>query len=291
MLKRFLIVCVAIAALVAMPSQASATCSTGSFYNAYPSGVSSYPVGTLASNNQGWPAFGNGELFEWPSASNQVLATSSGNELDWMDVTSGELRSKWTTSPQYKRSFIDTGATGAQFRMVFYAHDWYLTGWPFYWVEGARLRVADMKVEARFNMTNFENNSASYRGAHLFARYRSEDEFYVASLRTSGDIVVKHQSPDTGAGCPYTTLDSVRMKLPDGSRLANGVSLNTGTWYKLAVRIVTNAYGQAEIAVDVNDVQQLTVLDSVAHRLDDGGAGVRTDFIDTWMDDLYWTDL
>lgn len=280
----------ALCAAMVFARTAKATCSTGGFYNAYPSGVSNYPTGTLSSNNQGWPFQGSGEFFEWPAASGLTLATSRGNELFWLDVTSGELKSKWTNSPQYKRSFIDTGASGPQFRAVFYAHDWYLSGWPFSWVQGSTLRVASSKVEARFNMTQFENNSASYRGVHLFQRYRSEDEFYVLSLRTSGDVVLKHQSPSAGLGCPYTTLKSQRLVLPGGSSLPSGTDLSTGAWYKLTFSAFTNAYGTTELQAYVNDVWQFTILDTLP-MIADGLAGVRTDYVDTWLDDIKWTDL
>jgi hypothetical protein len=293
--------CVFLAALFAAVTlavrPAAATCSGGNFYNAYPNGIANYPVGTLNTNNQGWP-FGSlgvappGEFFEWPSASGLTLATANGNELSWLDVTSGELKSKWVVSPQYKRAFIDTGATGAQFRAVFYAHDWYRSPWwPFDWQKGATLRVTNSKIEARFNITKFEDSSQAYRGVHLFQRYRSEDEYYVASLRTNGDVVLQHQSANASLGCPYTPLTSTRLKLPGGGTLAVGTSITLGAWYKLSFEATTDATtGNTELRVYINDVWQFTYVDS-SSLVSDGLSGMRTDFVDTWVDDIVWTDL
>lgn len=273
---------------------ASATCSTGSFYNAFPAGVSNYPVLTLTGANGGWPGFTHGgmspaptvEDFEWPASSGLSLATAGKNELAWLDVTSGLLKSKWVTSPSYKRAFVKY--SDGPFRAVFYAIDWNQTM--------SHFRVVNQRVSARFNFSAFESGAPFYQGAHLFARYRSEDEFYTISLRVNGDVAVKRQAPTADAGCPYSEIGStLRLKTaayPNGLPTSGSNStLPTGTWYTVRADVVTNGSGNAEIAMYVNDVYQATFTDSTANALPDGLGGIRTDSVDTWVDDLKWEDL
>jgi hypothetical protein len=128
-------------------------------------------------------------------------------------------------------------------------------------------------AEARFNVASFQepSGSSAFQGVHLFARYRTENDLYVASLRKTGEVFIKKKLCGT-----YTVL--ARGVLRDAAGRERG-PMATGTWYRLKFSAVGST-----LTLSVDDVQQLQVTDTTFSW---GTSGIRTDFVNVYIDD--WT--
>ena len=281
-----LFVSLALLATLCVSNVARATCSTGAFYNLYPNGVNTYPVSTVSAAG-GWPTGRYIEDFSW-AADNTIIATSSGDELSWLDVTSGTLWAKYYVpgNPYTMAGWVSTASYPAPgFRSVFRISS-----------SGKLVRVASQAVSARIYVTAFhaQEPGKNFRGAHLFLRYRSEDDYYTASLWTNGDVVVKRQLPT--APCNYVQIGRVRLKDQTGGRLAGAVNrlandpgsnITKNTWYTLTAIITGN-----QIQVYVGNIAQFDapLVDNTSPALTDGLAGFRADWITASIDDLSLDD-
>lgn len=125
----------------------------------------------------------------------------------------------------------------------------------------------------------------------------SENSYYTAGLWTNGDVVVKRQIDD-GVTCPYDEFDRVRLKLPDGTRLAGaterlptdaGSDLPSGS-HTVTFYVFNDANGYVHMQVYVDNVAQFLgdIVDTTGNRIPDGAAGLRTDWVDTQVDNIYW---
>ncbi len=274
-------------ATLSTTTTAHAACSTGSFYNLYPNGVNTYPVVTLGSIG-GWPYGRYNEDFSW-STDGALIATSGGDELWWLDVTSGKLWTKYYVpgNPYTLAGWISTASYPAPgYRSVFRAY----TG-------GSLVRVASQAVSTRIYVTAFhaQEPGKNFRGAHLFLRYRSEDDYISASLWTNGDVVVKRQNPS--GTCEYTQLGRVRLKNQSNVRLAGainrlpndpGSNITKNIWYTLTATVTGN-----QIQVYIDNVAQFDtpVVDNTTPALTDGLAGFRADWITAYIDDQQFADV
>jgi hypothetical protein len=129
--------------------------------------------------------------------------------------------------------------------------------------------------EARFDVQSFQepsgSTSPSFQGVHLFARYRTENDLYVASLRKTGEVLIQRKLCGT-----YTQL--ARGVLRDAAGNARG-EMAAGTWYRLAFSAVGST-----LTLSIDGVRQLQVTDGTFSW---GTSGIRTDFANVYVDD--WT--
>ena len=101
----------------------------------------------------------------------------------------------------------------------------------------------------------------AWSGLHLFARYNTENDLYVASLRKDGLIVIKKK-----IGGEYTTLASTKAELMSGK------------WYVLTFQVEN-----ANLLFFVDGVLVLQAKDA---DLSSGTSGVRFDYAAVHVKDL-----
>ncbi|MBW2525729.1 MAG: hypothetical protein JRI23_16215 [Deltaproteobacteria bacterium] len=208
-------------------------------YDPYPNPGATYPIGP-ASSSLGWV----GEDFE--SYADGVLIEASSNKAAQahLDVTSGALYARYAGS--YRRGWTTT----YNFRVLAVARQ-----------GGDRVRWTDQVAQYRGYIWNWHASPPATAGLHLFARYQTENDLYVASLRYDGNVTIKRKHCDA-----YTTL----------AQTAFGV-VDTRTWYTLRFRVVGNT-----LRFSVDGVELLSVTDDV---LSWGTTGIRTDYMDVYLDD------
>ena len=214
-----------------------------SVYDPYPGDHSIYPLFDASSASTSWP----GDDFESYSH-NSTIASSSGG-ASHIDVTSGSLRAKHLQGSQvWKRAWTDTH----NFRML--AHAVY---------NQQRLRYTDGSQQIRVYFDAQHAQPAHYSGAHLFARYQTEYDLYVASLRLDGQIIIKKKHCGS-----YSTLANVPFS--QGSVLLD-------TWYDIEF----STQGET-LSFYVDGVEEVSVTDDTFSW---GSMGVRIDDADTYIDD------
>ncbi|MDD5374462.1 hypothetical protein [Acidithiobacillus sp.] len=275
------------AAIALSSAQAKAQCATGSFFDYYPSWDTNYPYSANLSTYP-WPHDGRTfEDFEMYS-DGTVIGDSSSSPYWWFKVTSGVLKSKWIYSPLYKRAFATAPAPNRSFRTLLRAGG---KNNPGHYRER---RFGDQTIEVKFYAQTWYSqvSGGALPGFVLFSRYNSEDDFYAAGLRKNGDIVLEKQIHlwDNGLalGCPYTQLQGTgggsRLKLPNGTRLPAGQDIASG-WHTLKLTDFT-IFGVNYLHFYVDGVDQFdgSVTDSTFTY---GTGGFRTDFVDSWVDDVH----
>lgn len=218
-------------------------------YDFYP-GTGAYPLGNVSSFP--WP----GEAFESYADGATVECSSGRAAQSHLEVTSGCLLAKRVGV--YRRGFVTT----PNFRVLARG----LAG-------GKPVKWQAQTAEARFNVASFQEptGSSTFQGVHLFARYRTENDLYVASLRKTGEVLIQKKLCGT-----YTAL--ARGVLRDAGGRTRG-QMATGTWYRLKLAAVGST-----LTLSVDDVQQLQVTDTTFSW---GTSGIRTDFANVYIDD--WT--
>jgi hypothetical protein len=219
-------------------------------YDFYP-GTGSYPLGSAATYP--WP----GEDFENYTDGQTVECSSSRSSQSHLEVTSGCLVSKYVGTR--RRGFT----TASNFRVLAVGLN-----------EGQRVKWQDQTNDARLNVLSWTSpggGAASFQGVHLFARYRTENDLYVASLRKNGEVLIQKKLCGT-----YTALS--RDVLRDANGTPRG-EMTTGTWYRLRFSAIGN-----RLALSVDNVPQIQVTDG---SFSWGTSGIRTDFADVYIDD--WT--
>ena len=214
-------------------------------YDPYPGPHTGYPLFRIAENPLSWP----NETFE-TYVHNTLIASSSSN-IPHIDVTSGHLYAKHLNGSQtWKRGWVQSPV----FRMLAKG---YHSGGKIRWTDGTQtIRVYFDAVHA---------HAPHYAGAHLFARYQTENDLYVASLRHDGQVMIKKKHCDT-----YTTLAVAAF--------SQG-SVEQNHWYELSF----SAYGD-ELVLAVDGHEELTAIDDTFSW---GSMGVRLDYTDTYLDDWY----
>jgi hypothetical protein len=217
----------------------------------YPSGSSEVypwqtPVGTAF---EGFGSYANGALIE--SSANKAKQSH-------IEVTSGTLYAKHVGLSLYRRAKTEDD----NFRML-------IQGFS----NGLRVKWTDQAIETRFYIDAWHPTDNSWQGVHLFARYRTENDLYVASLRYDGSMYIKKKQCGL-----YTTLKSEQLLDQNG----NPSPLNLQQWYTLTFAAIGN---YLEFSVD--GVPQLSVTDGTFSW---GTAGIRTDYATVYLDDIILYD-
>ena len=212
-------------------------------YDAFPGNNASYPKGN--SSTYGWP----GDDFESYSDEEIVETRTNKSRRSHLDVTSGTLRAKHLNGSRlWKRGWTDT----YNFRVLSRATS-----------GGQEVRLTDVDAAVRVYISSWQSGGPQWSGAHIFARYQTENDLYVASLRKDGKVYIKLKHCDA-----YTTLA--------GSSFSQG-SVQTGTWYDLRFEVV----GQ-RLRLYVDGKLELEAFDDT---LSWGTTGVRTDYGAFYLDD------
>ena len=214
-------------------------------YDPYPNDHSTYPLFDVSDVPSAW----TGEDFESYSHNSVIASSSSG--ATHIDVTSGTLYSKHLNGSQvWKRGWTDTH----NFRMLAYGT-----------TNQERVRWKDGTNQIRAYFDSIHAQPAHYAGIHLFARYQTEYDLYVASLRHDGQIMIKKKHCGT-----YTTLAVAPFS--QGEVLLD-------TWYDISFSV------QGEtLTFSVDGTEELSATDDA---LSWGSMGVRIDDGDVYLDD--WT--
>lgn len=117
-----------------------------------------------------------------------------------------------------------------------------------------------------------------WSGVHLFARYNTENDLYVASIRKDGQVVIKKKLNGI-----YTTLSTTKCSSPES--FSNYFQLKK--WYTLKITIVNFL-----LSFYIDDILILQTADAFCSRsetvdcqngfqksLDSGTSGIRFDYV------------
>ena len=113
-----------------------------------------------------------------------------------------------------------------------------------------------------------------HSGLHIFLRYQTSDDLYVASVRYDGKVTIKEKVSGL-----YETL--AVTELPSAYLDRNG-NLNSGHW----INLKASAIG-TKITLYVNGVD---VLSADSGSLEWGTTGIRTDKAEVFFDDFAMID-
>jgi hypothetical protein len=217
----------------------------------YPSGSSEVypwqtPVGTAF---EGFESYADGALIE--SSANKASQSH-------LEVTSGTIYATYIGPSRYRRAKTEDD----NFRML-------LQGLS----NGLRVKWTDQAIESRFYIAAWHPTDESWQGVHLFVRYRTEDDLYVASLRHDGSVHIKKKQCGQ-----YTPLKSELLRDHNG----NPRPFNLKQWYTLTFAAIGN-----HLEFSVDGVPQLSVTDGTFSW---GTAGIRTDYATVYLDDIILYD-
>ena len=214
-------------------------------YDPYPGDNTDYPMMDVIDYPTAFP----GEDFEGYGHNDLVAGASSNHPT--IDVTAGALYAKHLNGTQvWKRGYTNSSV----FRMLGIGE--YI---------GLPIRYQDGTASIRVYFDAVHLGSPHYTGAHIFMRYQTEYDLYVASLRLDGKVMIKKKICGQ-----YTTLASADY---------SGGPVNVNTWYNIAFE----ADG-SNLTLYVNGMPELTTSDA---DLSWGSTGVRLDYVDAYLDD--WT--
>lgn len=233
-----------------------AACTSRSGYTPYPSGVGTFTTTTSAHK---WT-----ENFGRYAHNETVECSSSRSRRSSLDTTSGCLYGRHVNGSQlFKRGWTTTH----NFRAVALRLD----------NANRRARYTKTSTSARFHVKAIQRNTSTVKpGVNLFARYTNADNLYVAALKTDGTIFIQSK-----VKCNYRTI--ARGKMP----------FKLGTWYTLKLTVERQADGRdlLRFYVDNMSTPVLTGRSSTnngtseANHLRSGTVGVRTDYVDVFLDD------
>ncbi len=208
-------------------------------WDPFPGNNSSYPLGA-PSTSLPW----KGEDFESYS-DGELIETSSNKSLQsHLDVTSGSLYANYVGN--YRRGWTTT----YNFRVLAVG----LSG-------GKRIRWTNMTASYRGYLWQWHPTASTTNGLHLFARYQTENDLYVASLRFDGLVTIKKKHCGN-----YTTLASKTYGKPA-----------LKTWYTLEFSTIGTT-----LTFKLNGQVVLTAKDDTFSW---GTTGIRTDYADVYFDD------
>jgi|SoiMethySBSTD1v2_1073268.scaffolds.fasta_scaffold182907_2 hypothetical protein len=240
----------------------AASCNPPGTYEFYP-GTGFYPSGSSESYPWQTPVGNAFEGFE--SYANSALIESSADKdrQSHLEVTSGALYSKYVGPSLYRRAKIDA----YNFRML---------------IQGLsnelRVKWTDQAIESRFYVDVWQTTDHSWQGVHLFARYRTENDLYVATLRKNGFVYIKKKQCRPGEPPLYTELASGQFLDQNG----NPRSFHLKQWYTLTFAAIGN-----HLEFFIDGVPQLSVTDGTFSW---GTAGIRTDYATVYLDDIILFD-
>lgn len=228
------------------------------FYDAYPESEGPY-TSAPASEKMPW----SGENFE-PYQDAQLLECANDKAaILHFDITSGCLASK--SSGSWKYGWTDDKV----FRVVAIATD------------NLRREVKytqqTNQYRAKINRWKNAETIPAWSGLHAFTRYQSSDDLYVASIRYDGyaTIKVKYQGS-------YRTLAQTKLNNTTKNYLDENGHLAAGQWYKINF----SAIGET-LTLSLDGVELLAVNNDL---LSEGTIGIRTDYVETYLDDWQLTE-
>lgn len=208
-----------------------------SAYDFYPD--SQYIICTSASSCP-WA----GESFETYADGALVECSSDPSRRAHLEVTSGCLSSKYAGT--WRRGWTTTYNFRALSRK---------------YVDGKKVGWKTAAPSYRAHISNWQAGAPEWAGLHVFARYQTEDDLYVASYRKDGLVTIKKK-----LGGIYTTLAQKEIGAPA-----------TRTWHTVKLSVSGDT-----LQFSVNGVLQLTAHDT---SLTWGTTGLRTDYMDVYLDD------
>ena len=211
-----------------------------SVYDHYPGDRNQYPLGNPAEFP--YPK----EDFQRFTAGNLIAKSSAKDPDADLIVTSGTLICEMKDGA--KKGFT----TNHNFRMLCNPMDRQIM---------KRVRLTDCKTTYFGIIDRWHSNIPAWAGMHIFARYQTENDLYVASYRSDAYVTIKKKVKGT-----YKTLIKTTMSEPP---LA-------GKEYTLAFE----ADGD-RLTFYIDNKQVLTTTDK---DLDWGTTGVRLDYADSYVD-------
>jgi len=225
-------------------------------YEAFPANEGPYISGP-ASTQLPWA----GENFENNNLG--VLECSyASNAINHFDVTSGCISTveQTTTSGQLLRGWVDSSV----FRVLAIGRN----------SAGKEIKWTEQSAQYNAYIDRWHNGGdiPNWSGLHVFARYRSSDDLYVASLRYDGKVTIKRKWKGV-----YTTLAQGVMNNKTKTYLDENGKLSTGQWYLLNFSVVDK---KLKFYVD-----GVLVLETETGTFSWGTTGIRTDNTDVYIDD------
>jgi hypothetical protein len=221
-------------------------------YDFYPG--TGYPSGSVATYPWQTPEGTGVEAFETYVNGSVIESSSNKAQQSHLEVTSGTLTSKYVGAANYRRAKTDT----YNFRVLIQGLS-----------RGKRVKWTQQAIEARFYVEAWQASSNTWQGVHLFGRYRTEDDLYVASLRRNGSTLIQRKLCKE-----YKPIATGLLKDAGGARRP----FNTRQWYTLTFSAVGN-----QLKFFVDDVEQLAVTDGTFSW---GTMGIRTDYANVYFDDV-----
>ncbi|HEX5746443.1 MAG TPA: hypothetical protein VFZ09_09365 [Archangium sp.] len=185
-----------------------------------------------------------GENFEAYAEGALVECSSDSSQRAHVEVTSGCLASK--SAGTGRQGWTSTSNFRALSRL---------------YVDGKKVGWKTAAPSYRASIQDWQADAPAWAGLHVFARYQTENDLYVASYRKDGLVTIKKK-----LGGVSTTLAQKMLGAPE-----------TRTWHtvKLSVSGDTLQYF-------VDGALQLTAHDT---SLTWGTTGLRTDSMDVYLDD------
>lgn len=228
--------------LVCLLTQKSAS----AFWDAYPPGQSTLtgPV------SEAYPWVGDD--FDSYSGVSRLESSSTKGSLPHLDVTSGSI---WSVQDAGNGLAFTTDNV---FRMV-------ANGW----LDDDKIQWTDQIGHYRAKIDDWHGDLEDWSGLHVFGRYQTSDDLYVASMRYDGTATIKKKF-----NAVYSTLAS--DSLPPQYIDSTGYLL-TDTWFDLKFSIIGN------LLTFLIDDQ--VILSATDNSLSAGTTGIRTDNSTVYFDD------
>jgi hypothetical protein len=287
-MKKWLIALL-LACIVSIPGASRADCDQGSaFFDMYPGDDNSYPISTGPANysdTEIYP-FNYGAPFG-PGTGSMIPGTFAYEP--WAVIMTSGVLTQWPNqnyvwTESYNLRFVFRYGGRGRFNATY--------SLPISWARTRRFY--NMTVNGSFwpyTVQSCNGAAGCYPGVVLLGRYITENDYYTASLRMNGDVLLQRQNGLIANGnaqnCPYnpTFRISRRFKRPDGSRIPAGQSLPLSTWYNL--QLVVTGTNPVYVGLWINGIEQFDGwrLDYPASgAIPYGTGGVRTDYVTTYID-------
>lgn len=224
-------------------------------YDAYPGQDTEYAIGPASSASAAsalsWP----GESFEAYTEGSPIECQSTDAVSAWDVITMGQCliarREAGNGVGSIESDVLRVVATGTS--------------------AGKRIGWTDQTVQLRAEIDSFSASSTPASGIRVMARYQTENDFYVASLRKDGVVRIEKR-----CGGTYTTLAISTYEVPV-----------PGRWYTLTLRVSGSGSGPFSLMLTVNGGDTPLVLPAQDSALPWGTAGFRADGVRGHVDDWY----
>lgn len=222
-------------------------------YDAFPASEEPYTV-LAASVDEKWI----GEDFATYQNGDIIECSNNKQAQDHLDVTSGCLKAR-NGGPLNRQGWTDDFV----FRMLTVSRD----------IQGNKVKWTDqsMSYSAFIKKNQWDRKDITdYSGLHVFLRYQTSDNLYVASVRYDGQVKIKEKVKGI-----YKTLASGQLP---SAFLDRNDNLNSGDW----ILVKASAIGTT-IKLYVNGIEMLSVN---SDSLEWGTTGIRTDKAEVFFKDF-----